>query len=155
MCLSFLPVTSQWCLFYWVILHLLNYWCEQVDSGFCQCIQQVMRTFHKCWRHFPSCKPPIPPLSCEVLKPFWSWKTEEQFLRNPCYMRSFWKRLSHGPTWYSLTNIYFGRKKHEHCFQKSWREDAGGQTGIFYANHMQTLHKVTCFPYFLQLLIVL
>lgn len=27
--------------------------------------------------------------------------------------------------------------------------------GFFYANHMQSLHKVTCFPYFLQLLIVI
>lgn len=26
---------------------------------------------------------------------------------------------------------------------------------FFYANHMQTLHKVTCFPYFPQLLLVL
>lgn len=139
MCLSFLPVTSQWCLFYWVILHLLNCWCEQVNSASCQCFQQVIRIFPKCWRHFPSCKPPVPPLSCEVLKPFWSWKTEEGFRRNPCYTRSFWKRLSHGPTWYLLTNIYFRRKKHEQCFQKSWRKDARGQSGIF-------LMQTTCKP---------
>ena len=54
-----------------------------------------------------------------------------------------------------LSAFILGERNMNTAFKRAGGRMLEAKVGFFYANHMQTLHKVTCFPYFLQYLTVL